>query len=151
VPPDEFKRWLTEPRPDRKAVALDPDGDESDAPVWVDRELFSTTLRGPLWKPGGFATFSAQQTREIEEAVKRAYAEAGRRWPTFFVSYAKADGAAHLAINVIDEGPAATVGAIEILGNQKNSTEVMLSSLPIAVGDVFDRALQTRVERALWS
>ncbi len=151
INPEALARWITEPHAGNSARSLDPDGSEK-ITDWLTSSGSRSRPKSALWNPGQNVCSYAYQTARIEEVVRRAYAEVGRRQPVLAVRLER-DFDKRVAwpmVKVINEGPPATVESIEVSGLVKNTREEMLAFLELEQGLVFDRAEQTRIERALW-
>lgn len=150
LPAQDLVRWLAEVRPGEKAERHDPDTPQYLPSTWIGRKGFPVKQESPLWKAGDVAQLRPDKLDDIKKTIRRAYSEVGRRNPRFDIQIDHEGEAAILVVNIRDEGPPAIVGETEITGADKNSFDDVIQFLGAKRGDLFDRTLQSRLERALW-
>lgn len=106
----------------------------------------------PIWRPGEPARISAWSRRQLLRQVHLAFAERGFFFPKVSLEIAPqpARGLAELVVAVRDPGPPGFVGAIEVVGLQRNSPEQVLRFLDLAGGQHLDRAGLARLQARLY-
>jgi hypothetical protein len=114
-------------------------------------------LESPVWepaKPARFPTPSKIDARRsfLDREVADALADVGYYFSTFSVQVAAdpATKTAKLVVKIIDEGPRAAVGRIEIDGNNVNSREEILACLQVKPGEALDYEDFAAMYRRLW-
>jgi len=90
-----------------------------------------TTPAPGIWKTGAPVSFTADSLANYTAAASNTFAALGRFAATFKVEIQlqPASGDASLAVIVDDEGPAALLRDIEVVGNKKNRSEAVIGFL----------------------
>lgn len=151
VPAAELVRWLTQPTPDpKKTVGLDPEDAERGVTTWIGADGYPAPCEKAEWPTGEIASFSTFKTTAIKSLLRRAYAEHGLLDPVIDVNIVAHGGKAELVIAVRNEGAAAVIDEVVVAGNSRTAAAEIIKLVDVKPGSRFDRALRTRVERALW-
>jgi hypothetical protein len=165
VPTAELIAWLTTPKPDftstEKEYTYDPDAAPGAEPRWVSRRkntaaLFHSAtwepanLNKPMWKVGELGKFGVDKTATLERLVRASYAQHGFVNPKLKLSTVARDSTVDLIVDVEREAPQSMLAGFHIVGLERGDKAELLKLISVKTGDSFDRALITRVERALW-
>lgn len=135
--------------------------------VWVDASGNNVEPEPPVWTPGKPAAFVGwtdspadsfadafvpNPAAKIDEDVQKALEEQGFFFAKFRTQYEldKDKKTAALAIDVLNEGPRAEIGSIEVVGNEKNTEEEVLNYLGVRPGMPFAREDLLRLNKKLW-
>ena len=103
-----------------------------------------------LWKVGTPASFSAGYWESKHEAFRKELEFLGYHDAHFTLeSRADVDGKATLVISILDEGPQAVLGDIEVVGTEKNSPEDVIQYLELQSGSVLDADVKSQIEQKL--
>lgn len=138
IPIDRLTSRITSPQPDTS------DSSDSESAVILPR------TQKPIWSVGKPASFANGHWQSQHESLQKALQSLGYFDAAFDVAArADADGSAVLVISIHDEGPRATLGEVEIVGNQKNSAEDVIRFLDVPVGTILDADLKARLEHKL--
>ena len=151
IPADKLIQRLTEPYPPKDAVAEFEQTNGKTSVCWVDRDGKKVDLREPVWQSGTPAPFAEITRNRLRNKVKEAFSGLGHHFARFELQVVadRAEQTARLQVDVIDEGPKATIGAIEINGNRKNSDQDVCRYLDVEVGKTLDRDEYLRITRLL--
>jgi hypothetical protein len=135
--------------------------------IWVDKDGKSVEKKSAVWEPGKPAAFQGwpstvvdryagpakiKPAETVDEDISAALTELGYYFPKI-ESWMELDSdknTADLIIDVVDEGPGAEIGSIDIAGNTINSQEDIAKYLGIKPGMNFTRDDWTSVEQKLW-
>jgi hypothetical protein len=134
---------------------------------WVDSNGKDVEKSPALWNPGKPVAFAGWNDTTsdrygdmlprypapaIVEDIKNAFEEQG----CFIAEYApelvldREHLTATLVIDILDEGPLAEVGEIEVIGNKLNSKDEVADFLGLKPGKKFAREDLLRANKALW-
>ena len=93
-----------------------------------------------------------QPAENIKEDINAALSELGYFFPKFQagIELNSDNKTADLIIDILDEGPPADIGSIDISGNKINSKEDIMQYLGIESGMTFTREDHLNVKRKLW-
>ncbi len=106
----------------------------------------------PIWLPGEPARISAWSRRQLLRQIHLAFAERGFFFPQLSLSVVPQPtrGMAELVVEVRDFGPPGFLGAVEVVGLQRNSPEQVLRFAELATGQHLDRAGLARLQARLY-
>lgn len=138
IPIDRLTARVTTPQPD------------TSVPSVPDAAGILPRTQKPIWSVGKPASFASGHWQSQREAFQKALQSLGYFDATFNVAARPdADGSATLVISIRDEGPRATLGEFEIVGNQKNTVEDVIRFLDVPLGTILDADLKARLEHKL--
>lgn len=108
--------------------------------------------RAPLWCAGQPACFSERQKTRVKEEMKLALSQLGYFFPECEVEVLadKESKTAQLRVEILKEGPKATIETIRIVGNSRNTREDVLNCAGLQVGMECTSDLLTRAQYLLW-
>jgi hypothetical protein len=152
-PPAQIENWLTTEQPPAGTVLTGFSGpSDKQVPQWADTSGQAVKLQPPTWLRGQSMRFDESGTKSLRDDVKRALAELGCPWAEFDVATPldEATRTANLEINIKQPGPLAVVGHINVVGNQRDSEQDVLSYLGIRPGMVLTESERTRLWYKLW-
>lgn len=136
IPKQPLVEALTATNADSEVV-MEPFQFQDNAPV--NRNQVAETNNSCIWVERQPAHFDDVSLRFLSDRVTNTLAKNG-----FFLSRFRldittniADGIAALRVRILDEGPPATLGGIEVVGNRRNSREGLLNFLGLKPGMTF--------------
>jgi len=105
-----------------------------------------------LWVAGQPAHIDDISLKLLSSKVTNTLCKQGFYLSRFSVNVVSnaVDRTATLQIKILDEGPRATVGIIEVIGNQRNSRKVLLDYLGLKPGMVFSSDLAAAIQDRLY-
>lgn len=138
IPIDRLTARITSPQPDKSV---------SSAPELA--AILPRTQKA-IWPVGKPASFADGHWLSQREALQDALKSLGYFDATFDVTVRpEADGSAVLVISIRDEGPRATLGEIQIIGNQQNTVDDLIRFLDVPIGTILDAELKAQLEHKL--
>jgi outer membrane protein assembly factor BamA/outer membrane protein assembly factor BamE (lipoprotein component of BamABCDE complex) len=106
----------------------------------------------PIWQKGKPAPFAEASLNGLADGVTRAFHHLGYFFAKANVRVIPGNEkrAADLLVEILDEGPRAVVGKIDVTGNRKNTHDEILEYLGLTPDMAFSRDLVMKMERLLW-
>ena len=156
---------LTRPYPPKEAVTQRSAaaGAAASAACWLDRDGKRLELADPVWEIGKPAHFPTQPLdgeryeapfgkTPLHRNVADALADLGHCFARFNIDVepdAKTKTAC-LTIDILDEGPRAVLGKVEVTGNKVNSRDDIVKYLGLRPGEPWNRTKSLDVGYRLW-
>lgn len=152
IPVAEVREALTSPFPPHDATPRFYEGGDGQAVKWVDADEEEVDCEEATWKTNEWASFADESMEWFEQRVRNVLTDCGFPTAEFHVRLERHQprGTADLVISIDDEGRHAEIDRIELIGNEYNSRDVILSYLQVQPSLVFTRDERIRIERRLW-
>ncbi len=126
--------------------------DNAPANRMADKKSNGSNGQNFLWIAGQPAHFDDTTLQFLSSVVTNTLAENGFFLCKFSLNVVSnaATKTATLQLKILDEGPPATIESIEVVGNKKNSREVLLDYLGLKPGMRFSSNLAATIENQLY-
>lgn len=145
--------WLKMKQPDSSARVSGFDRvDGKQVPRWVDKNGKKADLSAATWKPGKPVSFTKDEQKPRETAVRRALEEQGFHRAEFTVSLVR-DEAAHtvrLVVAIENEGEPSKVDRVEVTGSERDTQDDVIKFLDIQPGQIVTETLRSAWVYKLW-
>lgn len=136
-PKDAFPRW-TLPREQGGVIE------------WYKPNGEKVAEDSPVWNVGQSTRFESHLEKSVAETAVRILQRCGYMDPTVTVRLdPQPNGKTTLVVNIDEEGPRATLGEIEVHGNERNTAEEILAYLGVKPGQPLDSDIAARWKWAL--
>lgn len=141
---------LTKPFAPEDAFASFVHSGEATIERWVDAKGKPKRLEEPVWPIGQPAKL--ESSKKVEHAVGKAFADLGYSRAMVLVKTVvdSARKTVRLVIDVLEEGNADRIEAIEVVGMPESARQPLLDDLGLEPGQSIDRAGLRKIARTLW-
>ena len=150
---DRLTQRLTEQYPPKRAAApvFDP-ATPGRVVRWLDKDGKNVALADPVWTTDKPARMDTASHKAYEGKVKEALEDLGFRDAAFDVRLQpnREKRQVELVVWLRDEGDSATLGKIEIQGNERDSTEAIIDYMKLPIGTLMTRRRETQLRYDLY-